>query len=126
KGVAALARSTSPLPFDPSSTKKILFADLADALLDMLSRTMVLELNIARISGELEGTTSEERFQSFTERFSQPACLRAVLRDYPVLARLLLEQTQRWVNVNLEFLEHLCRDEAEIRAAFAFGMTDLP
>jgi len=119
QGIMALMRSISLLPFDPTSTKKIFFADLADALLNMLSRTMVLELNIARLSGELEGATSEERFQSFTQRFSQPTCLRVLLREYPVLARLLLEQTQRWVNVSLEFLERLAHDEAEIRAVFA-------
>lgn len=119
EGIAELTTSASPLPFDPSTIKKILFTDLPDEMIKMLSRTMTLELNIARLEGELEGSTSEERFQNFLERLRQPEYLRSFLRDYPVLARSLVEQTQRWVAVSLEFLERLCFDWAEIKRAFA-------
>jgi type 2 lantibiotic biosynthesis protein LanM len=119
EGIAALATNASSLPFDPSTIKESLFAHLPDTLLDTLSRSVVLELNIARLNGELKDATPEERFQSFTERLCQPERVRSFLQDYPVLARLLVEQAQRWVAVSLEFLERLCRDWAEIRAAFA-------
>jgi len=119
EGIEALTTSVSPLPFDPSTIRKILFADLPDEMLKMLSRSLALELNIARLEGELEGATSEERFQSFLERLRQPDYMRPFLRDYPVLARLLVEHTQRWVAVSLEFLKRLCLDWAEIKAAFA-------
>jgi type 2 lantibiotic biosynthesis protein LanM len=118
EGIAALTTVASPLPFDPSTVKKLLFADLPDEMIKMLSRTMTLELNIARLEGELEGDTPEERFRNFLERLRQPDYLRSFLRDYPVLARSLVEQTQRWVAVSLEFIERLCRDWAEIKAAF--------
>ncbi len=119
-GIAALTASAAPLPFDPNTIKKILFANLPDHLLAMLNRTMALELNIARLSGELEGVTLQERFQSFITRLDQPEHRRAFLQQYPVLARLLVEQSQRWVSVSLEFLTRLCRDWDEIRTAFAY------
>lgn len=118
-GIAALMTSASPLPFDPATVKKILFALLPETLLDMLNRTLALELNIARLNEELTGATPEERFQSFINRLSEPDRARSLLAEYPALARLLSEQAQRWVTVSLEFLERLCRDWAEIRAALA-------
>lgn len=119
EGIAALATPAAPLPFDPSTIRQIFFADLADNLLATLSRTLALELNVARLRGELAGATPEERFQNFIERLPQPERLRALLEEYPVLARLLVEQAQRWVTVSLEFLARLCRDWAEIKTAFA-------
>lgn len=118
-GLAALLKTDAPLPFDPTTARQIFSADLAHNLLTMLSRTMVLELNVARLSGELVGATPEARFQNFIERLREPARLRALLEEYPVLARLLLEQTQRWVTVSLEFLTRLCQDWAELQQAFA-------
>jgi len=38
----------------------------------MLSRTLVLELNVARLQGLLQGDTPEERFKSFLQRLRQP------------------------------------------------------
>lgn len=119
QGVAALSTNASAVPFDPSTIKQICFANLPGDLLDILARTMALELNIARLSGELEGTTPEARFQHFTERLREPERRRALFSDYPVLARLLSEQAQRWVEISLEFLARLCRDWAEIKATFA-------
>ena len=115
EGIAALTTVASSLPFDPSTIRKILFAGLPDEMIKMLSRSVTLELNIARLEGELEGVTSEERFRSFLARLGQPDYLRSFLRDYPVLARALAEQTQRWVTVSLEFLDRLCLNWAAIK-----------
>jgi type 2 lantibiotic biosynthesis protein LanM len=118
-GVAALIANTAALPFDPGTIKQLCFANLPKDLLDILNRTMALELNIARLSGELEGDTPEARFQSFIERLRHPERVLALLREYPVLARLLSEQAQRWVEISLEFLTRLCRDWEEIKATFS-------
>jgi type 2 lantibiotic biosynthesis protein LanM len=116
---ATLTINAASLPFDPSTIKKILFATLPGKLVGILSRTMALELNIARLSGELVGATPEARFQSFIARLHQPAFRQALLQEYPVLARLLLEHTEQWVSVSLEFLTRLGRDWPEIKATFA-------
>jgi len=95
------------------------FPDLAEVMLDMLTPAMVLEMNVARLEGWLEGETAEARFHSFVERFREPERARAFLREYPVLARLLLEQAHRWVDVSLELLERLSSDWTAIQSAFA-------
>ncbi len=119
QGVAAITTRFPLVPFDPATVKRVLFATLPGALFEMLSRTMVLELNIARLEGRLDGTSPEERFSRFVESLSRPERVRFFLRDYPVLARLLVEHAQRWVAVSLEFLERLCVDWPGISAAFA-------
>jgi type 2 lantibiotic biosynthesis protein LanM len=116
--VAALGTNHSPLPFDPTTIQSLFFPHLAQALLDLMSRTMALELNIARLSGELTGATPQARFQSFIAQLRQPDRVRALLREYPVLARLLSEQAARWCVVSIEFLTRLCRDWADIKATF--------
>ena len=118
-GGAALTANAATLPFDPATIKQLCFANLPKDLLDILNRTMALELNIARLSGELEGATPEARFQNFIERLRQPERVLALLREYPVLARLLSEQAQRWVTISLEFLTRLCRDWEAIKVTFA-------
>lgn len=108
-------RSASPC-FDPATIKKILFAPLPAALFELLGRALVLELNIARVEGELAGDQPEQRFQSFLQALRRRERAGRFLREYPVLARLLAEHVERWVAVSLEFLERLCADFAAIRA----------
>jgi class II lanthipeptide synthase len=76
EGIRALVQSFSNLPFDPTTVEKALFANLPGQLLQMLSRTMVLELHVTRLRGHLHGDTPEERFQSFL-RAHAPARYRA-------------------------------------------------
>ena len=49
----------------------------------MLSRTLVLELNVARLEGVLEGDTAEERFSSFVRRLRQPQAALALFPYRP-------------------------------------------
>jgi len=56
EGIASLIKTQSHLPFVPNTVEEALFANLPEKLLAMLSRTMVLELNIARLQGHLKGT----------------------------------------------------------------------
>lgn len=118
-GIAELTKHYAALPFDPTTISKILFAHLPQQLFEMLNRTMALELNIARLREALAGATAEERFQDFIARLGQPDSLHSFLQEYPVLARALHEQTQRWVNVSLEFLARLCCDWEAIKVTFS-------
>jgi type 2 lantibiotic biosynthesis protein LanM len=83
-----------------------------------LSRTLVLELNVARLQGLLQGNTPEERFQSFIQRLRQRDVALSILQEYPVLARQLNICINYWVAFSLEFLQHLCNDWELIRAKF--------
>jgi type 2 lantibiotic biosynthesis protein LanM len=115
---SALARRTADCPFEPSTIRGFLFPDFAHALLRIIGRAMVLELNVARLEETLVGSTSEERFASFITQLHDPSRLRTLFEEYPVLARLLAEQTNRWVTVSLELLGRLSEDFDTLEEAF--------
>lgn len=117
-GVQELARTTAHLPFEPQKVIEMCFAHITDRLLPHMLRTIVLELNIARVQGRLQGTTAEERFLYFLQQLSQPAGMLSLLQEYTVLARHIVETIDRWVSNELELLTRLCADWPEIRATF--------
>ncbi|KAB8331084.1 type 2 lantipeptide synthetase LanM [Scytonema tolypothrichoides VB-61278] len=119
QGIQELIQIRSNLPFDPSTVEDLLFTNLKGQLLWMLSRTMILELNVARLQGLLKGETPEERFGSFLQRLQQPEVVIPLLQEYPVLARQLVISIKRWVNFSLEFLQHLCNDWDAICTTFS-------
>ncbi len=109
-GVEELLNKWPIFPFDPQTIEDILLMNLLDPLLLRLSRTMVLELNVARLQGYLAGETPAERFISFIERLRQQEETLAILAEYPVLARQLEICIDQWQEVSLEFLGRLCAD----------------
>ncbi len=118
-GADALANSGAGLPFDPTTVAALLFANLPQRLLVMLSPTSVLELHVARLEGLLDGASAEERFHSFAERLRQPGVAVELLQEYPVLARQLVLHIDLWAEFSLEFLRHLVSDWELLRATFA-------
>lgn len=117
--VKELVQSQVALPFNWEDIEDILCASLPPQLFRILSRTMVLELNVARLQGFLKGNTPDERFYSFVERLRQPDVAIAILGEYPVLARQITICLNNWVNYSLEFLHHLCNDWDKIRTVFS-------
>src|SRR5207247_4850560 len=83
------------------------------------SRVMVLELNVARLNGVLEGGTPQERFNNFFQRIRRPQEFLNILKEYPVLARYVVSTIDHWVRFSLEFLDHLCADWLEIKNTLA-------
>ena len=59
---------------------------LPGRLLPILLRTVVLELNVARLRGLLLGESTEERFASFIARIQWPEVRLEFFREYPVWA----------------------------------------
>ncbi len=120
-GIQALITQYPSVPFDPQMTPSFLFFNLTSQILPKLSRTIVLELNVARLEGRLSGETAEKRFQSYMYLLRQPENLLALLEEYNVLARQVVLSIERWVAYSLEFLGHLCADWQAIRDAFSPG-----
>ena len=98
--------------FDPATIEPLLLTCLPGALLRVLSRTLVLELNSARVDGRLEGSTPEERFAGFVAGLRQPETALRLMLQYPVLARQAVRCVDNWVACSLDFLRHLCADWA--------------
>lgn len=118
-GIAEIAARHPGVPFDAAGAGSLLAVGLPSSLLFLMSRTMVLELQLARQNGRLSGETPEERFRSFAESLRAPESALAILRQYPVLARALVETVDRWVRVSLELLERLAGDWTDLRALFS-------
>jgi len=121
EGVRALTQGRADLPFDPRTIEGVLYANLPERLLMMLSPTMALELQVARWQGALEGGTPRERFRSFLGLTRRRAWALALLREYPVLARQVIGYLENSTDFLLEFLGNLCADWETLRARFSPG-----
>lgn len=95
--------------------------DLDGALEARLLKTVILEMNVARLHGELAGESPEERFRSFVARLGTPAYRRSFFEEYPVLLRLAVERCQAWARNVTTLLGRLTADLGEIRRLFFGG-----
>ena len=118
KGVRTLLSDNDAVPVSGDYIAEILLAGLAEQLLSIAGRTLILELNVARLEGQLEGETTEVRFEAFTTLLTEPDFMLRLLHRYPVLARQLTTTVEHWVRFSLEILEHFCVDWPDIKSTF--------
>ena len=111
--LAALADGAPSL--DPETVLASLVSGLAMGLRHCLARTLVLELQVARLEEELQGDTPEERYRSFIAGLRRPETALDLLARSPVLARYVVEKIAAWEEVALEMLGRLAVDWEEIR-----------
>lgn len=126
KGAADLAQMMSSLQqqYQPDflNTAVIqdkLMSDLRYQLLETLNRTLVLELNVARLRKQLNGETAQERFQSFVHLLTNPEFALPILQEYSVLARQVVIRLKQWLTFHSEWLHQLCQDWPTILQHFA-------
>ncbi|HEY1354371.1 MAG TPA: type 2 lanthipeptide synthetase LanM family protein [Ktedonobacteraceae bacterium] len=115
RGIAALQAA----PFDLQTAGLLLLPGILEQLLSRLSKTLILELNVARVQERLHGATPQQRFADFLQQLARPGQMLALLEEYPVLARQLLEVSERQVTHMLELLQRLCADWPEICQLFS-------
>ncbi len=120
----ALRSPAEGIPFDPLTAERLTLPHLFRTLEKALDLTMVLELNVARVQGALEGETPEARFQSFCERLRRNDVQLSLLQEYPVLFRSLHTITMNWVDYSLELLGRLTNDWDQIRTSLAAREAD--
>ncbi|MFF2949941.1 type 2 lanthipeptide synthetase LanM family protein [Kitasatospora sp. NPDC057965] len=89
-------------------------ARLTERLARIAARTLVLELHTARAAGRLAGGTPQERFRSFLALTARREGLAALLRDYPVLARLLARACLDAADAHAELLDRFAADRAPL------------
>ncbi|GII55393.1 lanthionine synthetase [Planotetraspora thailandica] len=87
---------------------------LSESLAMTASRTLVLELNVLRVTKRLHGDDAQQRFWSFVEHFSSRNSLTELVAEYVVLARLLAQSCDQAVEALLEMLARLAKDRAEV------------
>jgi type 2 lantibiotic biosynthesis protein LanM len=123
---AIVSRAPGPLPFTAESALQMASATLPYRILPLLSRTLVLELNVARLQELLVGATPAERFASFVERLRDPRTADALLREYPVLARQVLLDLELFREAIGEIFSQLAADWPEIVARLFAGQDPGP
>lgn len=84
-------------------------------LLSQVQRTLVLELNVARVEDRLSGDTPAERFASYVDLLRDERAALAVWEEYPVLARLVVNQLRFWIDTRVELVEALAADLPVLR-----------
>jgi class II lanthipeptide synthase len=127
-GIREITREGTP-PFTPEDGERLVTESLVFRLLPLLARTLVLELHVARLQGLLSGETAEERFGSFVDRLRDRGdreTAAAILNEYPVLARLVIEELDTWVGISLELLARLATDWPGLVATFFAGQDPGP
>jgi type 2 lantibiotic biosynthesis protein LanM len=121
-GIGRIIReAAAPPPFSLEEAERLVTEPLALRLLPLLARTLVLELHVARLQGALPGETPEERFAAFVERLLDRETAEAIFKEYPVLARLVVEELRSWVEVSLELLARLAADWPGLVEVFFAG-----
>ncbi|MEC4812015.1 MAG: type 2 lanthipeptide synthetase LanM family protein [Scytonema sp. PMC 1069.18] len=121
QGIKALLQKYSSVPFAPDTVEQMLFTNVSKQLLELLEKTLVLELHVARLEGRLAGDTPQIRFQSFLRLLRERNTALRLLEQYPVLARQVIIRIKQSVQFVLEFLNHLCEDWEVIKAQFNRG-----
>ncbi|HEY0753118.1 MAG TPA: type 2 lanthipeptide synthetase LanM family protein [Ktedonobacteraceae bacterium] len=117
-GIASLQQRYTRLPFDPRVVSFQLLPHFLEKILNKPAKTLILELNVARVQGRLQGSTPQERYLYFLQQLTLPGHMLTLLEEYPVLARQLIEMTEHWVARSLELLQRLCLDWDQIRETF--------
>ena len=105
-----LRREGPPGSFDPDSTAAQLRVVLDRSLLRIISRTLVLELHLARLDGRLRGDTPAARFDYFVEGLDDRHRALELLNTYPVLAGQVALCIDHWTEASLTFLSRLAAD----------------
>src|SRR5699024_11219467 len=83
------------------------------------SRTLILELNVARVSDQLKGKTSEERATYYNEvMLNDEVYLQSLREEYLVLSRLLAIKTQYWIQNTYDILWRFYKDKPLIESNF--------
>lgn len=119
--VAEIVAGRASVPFEPATAVELAYPALPPALVTKASRVLALEVNVARLRGELPGGSPEERFAAFFDRLATPQGLAALFDEYPVLARCLAVQVEAWIAASAELLERLCADFEALRATLFAG-----
>lgn len=100
----------SPLAPNPEAIETMLFDGIADQLEQLITPTLALELNVARLRGELVGVTPEQRYESYIALLAREGYRATLAAEYPALFQLAAERLETWVDISLELAGRLISD----------------
>lgn len=118
EGIAALGPTTLGTPEEITAH---LVPSLTAAAHARAMRTVIVELHVARLTGQLTGATPQDRYLDFVRRLADPTEALRLLAEYPVLARRLTVAADQWTSSHLTLVRRLAADLPRISATFAAG-----
>ncbi|HKI03010.1 MAG TPA: type 2 lanthipeptide synthetase LanM family protein [Thermoanaerobaculia bacterium] len=113
-----LARRLPGGTLDPEAIAEQLLSALLVRVDRQISRAVVLEMRVASLQGRLTGADQAERFRSFVDRLRELSESLSFLRQYPVLARSLVESTEALTEAGIELLDRIGADWQSMRELF--------
>ncbi len=117
--LCSLGREAEDLRIDESLVRAQFASHLAQNLERVSARTLVLKMHVTKLSGNLAGSTAQERFSSFVDTQLTNDRLSALLvEEFPVLGRLMATTTFQTLDAWKSVLARLVRDWASIAATF--------
>ena len=105
--------------FELERALELLLPDLLKRLADIVTRSMVVEMHAARLTGRLTGSSSHERFQAFVQLMGSVEYATAIFEEYPAMAERVVRCCRRWEAFSAELLERLEADHEPLSKAFA-------
>lgn len=108
-------------PCTLSSAVSMVDTQICTRVANIVIRTLVLELNVARVRGELRGESPEGRFDDFVLQGTRKSFVRKLVKEYPCLGRNLVETLATVNETNLEFFENIANDWSAICDTFFSG-----
>jgi len=118
---ARLAAAAPEADIDLPAIRAAFTDRLAEILAWQAARTLVLELNVARVTGKLPGATPSERFRDFIALTARQEGLTALLHEYPVLARLTGQTCVDAAESVAELLHRFAADRSELVSTLLRG-----
>lgn len=100
---------------DIEKIQSILIKSISASILNLSYKTLIYELNKARLSSELKGDTSKERYNYFLKNnLTNYSDILDLLLAYPVLTNLICELMKNKTNNFILMLERLLSDKDDI------------
>jgi type 2 lantibiotic biosynthesis protein LanM len=115
-GLVGERRPAQLVDVDWPAVGRCVMAEEVARLRALCLRTLVLELNCARLLGQLAGETPEARFADFVARFSDRAGWEQLFAEYPVLGGAVDATRSHFRAEVLELFERLAADSADLAA----------
>ena len=91
----------------PAEVAALLFEEPVHTVLNLLCRPLVLELHVAKLAGTLVGGDPRSAVPVVRRPVPERDAVRALLEEYPVLARAIAVTLDRAVEARVEFVRRL-------------------
>ncbi len=106
---------------EPAALEAMLFAGVRGHLERIVTPTLALELNIARLRDRLHGDTPEERFDYYAKMLARREYVEELAAEYPMLFQLAEDRLALWVAVSIELIGRIAADWQDIVETFFRG-----